>query len=414
MVSIFFEASGAAGYRRSQTSSCKNSSDPSCVDRGALPEPLLTQSRATVSILSARMVKGDEKVKDGREIRFYDCIPENYLWIPRPVRLAIGWVTVTIFCAAFYIYPAVLFVSALLIRQYGLRAAFPYLAAEVFALVVFSNWPGNVEWPWARSWFQLWYEIFDFKASVSPERRAEYTRRAGPKSNEKFIIAMHPHGIVPIQACLWAAYSHQHYDDIYGFGAAAAVVSYLPVVRQLLGWLTCLPASYETLRRGITMGDCPPANRAGRKPKNMYILAGGLAEVFTSTPNRDIIVYRKRRGLCRLSIETGAKIIPVYVFGGTSFFQNLATGDGFLSRFSRWLRVTFTLFWGQYLLPIPYPAKVRLVVAEPLKFPEGCKPGEPSEECVAELHQRYIESIQKLFDDYKAAAGYPDAKLEIR
>ena len=46
-------------------------------------------------------------------------------------------------------------------------------------------------------------------------------------------------------------------------------------------------------------------NRAGRKPKHLYILPGGVAEVFTSTPGRDIIVFGQRRGLCRLALETG-------------------------------------------------------------------------------------------------------------
>ena len=52
-------------------------------------------------------------------------------------------------------------------------------------------------------------------------------------------------------------------------------------------------------------GHAPIVNRAGRTPKHLYILPGGVAEVFTSTPGKDIIVFGKRRGLCRLALETG-------------------------------------------------------------------------------------------------------------
>jgi hypothetical protein len=40
--------------------------------------------------------------------------------------------------------------------------------------------------------------------------------------------------------------------------------------------------------------------------------------------------------------------------------------------------------------------------------------GPVPEEMVDALHSEYIMSLQTLFDKFKAAAGYPDAHLEIR
>jgi hypothetical protein len=85
-----------------------------------------------------------------------------------------------------------------------------------------------------------------------------------------------------------------------------------------------------------------------------------VAEIFTSTPGRHTIVFKSRRGLVRLSIETGAELTPCYVFGGTDFFHNLATDDGLFSSLSRSLRMGLTIFWGPYGLPIPYAPKVGL------------------------------------------------------
>ena len=61
------------------------------------------------------------------------------------------------------------------------------------------------------------------------------------------------------------------------------------------------------------------------------MLPGGLAEIFTARPGRDAIVWRQRRGLCRLSLETGARLIPMYVFGGNDFFHQGFTSEGSLS-----------------------------------------------------------------------------------
>ncbi len=72
---------------------------------------------------------------------------------------------------------------------------------------------------------------------------------------EQFILAMHPHGIIPLQAVLWTAYCNQYMTDgtrsMYGFGAVASVVSMLPVLRNILGWLSGGNADYKTLKDGL-------------------------------------------------------------------------------------------------------------------------------------------------------------------
>ena len=55
-------------------------------------------------------------------------------------------------------------------------------------------------------------------------------------------------------------------------------------------------------------------------------LSSGIAEIFVSTPGEHKIVFKKRKGLIKLAIETGSSLIPCYVFGGTDFFCNLITG----------------------------------------------------------------------------------------
>eukprot|EP00469_Lotharella_globosa_P011762 CAMPEP_0167789876 /NCGR_PEP_ID=MMETSP0111_2-20121227/10960_1 /TAXON_ID=91324 /ORGANISM="Lotharella globosa, Strain CCCM811" /LENGTH=309 /DNA_ID=CAMNT_0007682155 /DNA_START=200 /DNA_END=1129 /DNA_ORIENTATION=+ len=307
----------------------------------------------------------------------------------------------------FYILPGSLLLSCVLVFQLGVLGSLWYVL-PLWAVLFALSRLGRRERPFFRKFGQIWYEIFDFSCNLSTEQLVSLANQAYPNTNQSMIIAMHPHGIIPIHAWLWAAFCDQYMHNVYGFGAVASVVMYMPIIRTLCVWLTCVPASYAHLKRGLE-GDCPPATLAGRKPGNLYILAGGIAEVFTSTPGRDIIVYRGRRGLCRLALEKKAKIIPIYVFGGTGFFHNLLTGENVVSRVFRKMKLGVTMFWGQCLLPIPLPAKVSMAIGDPVEIPEG-----EGEEAVGELHLRYLDAMERLFEETKVGAGYPEAKLEIR
>lgn len=75
--------------------------------------------------------------------------------------------------------------------------------------------------PWARKLGQLWYEIFSVSCNLSPEERAKlisegYNDPQGKddqKNAKQFIIAMHPHGIVPLHAVIWASYCDQYLQE---------------------------------------------------------------------------------------------------------------------------------------------------------------------------------------------------------
>jgi hypothetical protein len=105
---------------------------------------------------------------------------------------------------------------------------------------------------WFRKLGQLWYEIFDFSSNVSPEDAIKVLDYA---ENQQLILAMHPHGIVPFQAVLWAAYCEQYLNDgkreFYGFGAAADAVFYVPFLRNIMSFLTGGSAAYKVLKKGL-------------------------------------------------------------------------------------------------------------------------------------------------------------------
>ena len=40
-----------------------------------------------------------------------------------------------------------------------------------------------------------------------------------------------------------------------------------------------------------------------------------MAEIFTSTPGKHVVIFKSRKGLIRLALESGAQLVPCYVFG---------------------------------------------------------------------------------------------------
>jgi hypothetical protein len=50
----------------------------------------------------------------------------------------------------------------------------------------------------------------------------------------------------------WTSYCDQYLPGLYGFGAAADVVAYIPFLRNIMSMLTAGSASYQVLKDGLT------------------------------------------------------------------------------------------------------------------------------------------------------------------
>lgn len=358
-----------------------------------------------------------------------------------------SWSLAVLFSVSFYLGPFLLFLP------FALYAFHPKMATYMFLLNVFQAFCPIGEWPHFRSLFQLWYELFDLRTNMDDNTCKNIT-----KENSLSILAMHPHGIIPLHALLWGGFCTQMMPEFYGVGASTNVALRLPVLRQILRFMGVVPAQKNTL-----------VHTMQAKDKGLFILPGGVAEIFLSHRHRHCIVCNngnvrdvrrgslqsikaKRYGLMKLSLQTGASITPAYVFGATDIFDQLApvnTRRGkrrrnvannehsitFLDRisevmesFSRRMQGGVTLFWGKFYLPIPFTPKLTLCLGDPIYPVPGTEGSEsnmngkkrtckkianPSEEEVMELMNRYTKAIHSLFEQYKDEAGYGNDELEI-
>ena len=58
----------------------------------------------------------------------------------------------------------------------------------------------------------------------------------------------------------------------------------------------------SNFRLNDLQGISQSANAVGRTPRHLFILPGGVAEIHTSMPGRNVIVFNNRHGIIRLSV----------------------------------------------------------------------------------------------------------------
>ena len=306
----------------------------------------------TIKTINAGMdISTVVKCKNG--VKLYKCVPTEFLWMPRWLRLVCGWLLVGYFVSLFMVLPLA---AAFLHPFFWTTVPRRVCSALYLVSMVASMYVPLKEWPALKPLAQLWYELFDISCSLSPDdRKAAVERgcRFDAANVNGSITAMHPHGIVPFQALFWASYTSQYLEmrdagadknseakhSLYGFAAAANAVFSLPFLRNLLGWFATHGANYDTLKDGLLHGKNDPCNNVGRTPKHLFLLPGGIAEVFTSEVGRHAVVFKQRRGLCRLALECRSEIIPVYIFGGNDFYENLFSAKSFVGNFSRRMKI---------------------------------------------------------------------------
>jgi len=235
--------------------------------------------------------------------------------------------------------------------------------------------------PFTRSWiFRLWIKYFDMEFFPSEEKI--------DGREHKFICFEFPHGVFPIGQLL-SAYC---VDDVWPgetiCGTGADIIFKVPVMRQIMAWVGTHPASRKNITKILGKG------------YHCAVIPGGIAEMFLISETEEHIFLRPRKNTVKAAIQEGAHIIPVFFFGNSKLFT-IVTGQGsdsWLARLSRRLRMSLFFFYGRHYLPVPYRHPLRMVTGDIVRV---TKIENPTDEQVAEVHDKVIAAVQKLYDTKK-------------
>ena len=221
------------------------------------------------------------------------------------------------------------------------------------------------------------------------------------------IIGCEPHGVLPLSIISFADYCYYGADTPSIVketrAMATSTIFYLPLLRQLWSWLGIDPISRAHMRGLLERG------------RSVLLIPGGVAECLRMTPSCEVVYLRKRFGLVKLAMQTGAQLVPAYSFGQTRTYGYWRLGPPLVPKsVANWIGKMFAfapiVFWGKWFTPIPYAVPLVTVVGKPIPVTQNPN---PSREEVASKLDEFIEAMTSLYERNKKAHGYEDAKLVV-
>lgn len=221
----------------------------------------------------------------------------------------------------------------------------------------------------------------------------------------KYLFSFHPHGVFPGTA-LYAPFTDQWIEKL-GCNSethitthVASVVLNVPLVRDFNLMLGSLSVS----RKGI---ECNFA-----KGNSAIIVTGGQAEMLHSCISEtELTLVAYHTGFIRIAIANKVPLVPLLCFGE----QNLMG----IMQFPTIQKATLPLLgfpfpmapYGRFGLPIPYAAKLVLVVGRRLDIPPEADPDDA--DAVESLRVAYFNALHDLFYRHREEAGFPHMELRL-
>ena len=249
----------------------------------------------------------------------------------------------------------------------------------------------NVEWPFFR---RVCYHVF--KNAIPIEVHGKENLERMIREKKRVLYVLEPHGIVPIGALFLGLYIDHYYPQLYPYIFVATVLTKLPIFRQIYIWLGCIPAKKKMIERTIQTTE-----------RNMCILPGGVAEIFTSNKDSDVLYLKRRKGFIKIALKYNLYICPIYLFGNNDLYKHDLREGSIEERVSRRFQVPILYFRGRWGLPmIPFKTKIHIAIGEPFKLrkPKGYK--KRYNRVVNIAHSEFIRQITKLYNKYKDRIDY--------
>ncbi|CAD7929742.1 unnamed protein product [Amoebophrya sp. A25] len=310
------------------------------------------------------------------------------------------------------------------------------------------------------------FEVFRMEPRDYREmfQSAIFQERKGVVEKNNYLVLYHPHSLFGVGHTLLVKYFFETSGAELLF-TGADIISYFPFLRRVLVWWGYTKVSAPELKRNLKRP----------YPQNfLTLLPGGIAEMFygnstvkikasskqdkddASTPSSSLsesglmyqdtrsardallkelrqsscaataqidvrglltgeqVVLRKRTGFCRIALQSGASLVPVYAMGANQVYNRFFTQDSFFSRLSSKLQTSLVVWTDRLGVPfgcVPFSVKMVVVIGRPIPVE---RESDPTAEQISALHERYIRELRALFDRHKHRAGWgPGKKLYL-
>ncbi|ESN92321.1 hypothetical protein HELRODRAFT_186146 [Helobdella robusta] len=227
------------------------------------------------------------------------------------------------------------------------------------------------------------------------------------EADHNYLFLYHPHGIA---SC--AAFSCFATD---GPGASKLFPElrfrlltlrcnfFLPFAREYISFYGICAASKECIHHLLT--NCGTNNA-------LVLVVGGAREALEANPGNFNLVLSKRKGFVKLALQHGTPLVPVYAFGESDIYTQVALPpDSKLRKmqntFMKILSFSPPIFHGRGIFNytfglLPYRRPINVAVGKPLKLPKIVNPNDDE---INEWHRKYVDRLVDHFEKHKLQFG---------
>mmetsp|Transcript_13318 Transcript_13318/g.30833 ORF Transcript_13318/g.30833 Transcript_13318/m.30833 type:complete len:385 (+) Transcript_13318:105-1259(+) len=273
--------------------------------------------------------------------------------------------------------PLTVALPVILYRSLGGLAIGVYVSVIALSLSV----PGVYSATWKKTYFRPF-----LREIVSYVRNFRVLKATKLHPDEKYVFCWHPHGRLFFGFAAFSGLFDMWCPELSNrefFGGVNGPLFKVPFLGNLLYLSGLIPCDRRSIDKQLCRG-----NHVG-------LIIGGIEEVLEGTfDDRDVLFLRGRKGFCKVAMDQGAGLVPVYCFGENQLFQHEPSWV-----LSAWKAVNRVLKVGAPLpirgwcgLPVPYRRELVIAMGKPLFAAEG--------ETVDEFHARYVTAVQELYDEH--------------
>lgn len=224
--------------------------------------------------------------------------------------------------------------------------------------------------------------------------------------NHKYIFALFPHHVNSVDHCFLLSNGLNFRERVYSGSkrhAAASILFYIPVIRELFLSLGCVDAGKSTFDRML------------KKGHSMVVLPGGVMEQVISEYGKEDIFIKNRKGFVKLALDHKCSLVPIYAFGESHLFKVKPWFKNLRVWLAKNLQIGLTINFGRWGIPfLPYNDKgLYLVVGQPIDCEDVLRKHErkDGETDVDIVHEEFTEKLVQLFNKHKDSLGFKESEL---
>ncbi|ODN02124.1 2-acylglycerol O-acyltransferase 1 [Orchesella cincta] len=244
---------------------------------------------------------------------------------------------------------------------------------------------------YVRNW-QMWKYLCDYFP-------IDLIKTAELDPNRNYLFCSHPHGLLCTGAFASFGTEGKEVSKLFPgfeFNILTFSVSFIfPVLREVILLLGLCSASRRSMNHVL---GTPGGGKIG------ILIPGGAPEALDFNPGTYILQLKKRKGFVKVALQNGSPLVPVFSFGETEVYSQVANPRGSLLRtiqdkIQQAVDIPPAFFYGRGVFQysfgfLPKRRPITVVVGAPLPMK---KIPEPTQAEIDELHQNYIDALTELF-----------------